>query len=231
MTKVALLCEAITAGIERGTWQTGDRLPSEAQFALDHAVSVGTVQKALAKLASSGLVSREHGRGTFVSASRLGPDDVDYLRFRDGRGRALPHFVRLHSARRDARRGPWSAFLDPDAPCVRIDRTISVAGKFDLASEFWMRESEFARLDGTGPRTLEGNLRLLLGARLALPTLRVDQAIRFERLPRRLAARLGQDASAPGFVMDLRGYTVRDRPLFFQRLHAGPFSDSLMILR
>jgi hypothetical protein len=31
--------------------------------------------------------------------------------------------------------------------------------------------------------------------------------------------------------MEIRGRTIRDRPLFFQRICAPPFSESLIILR
>ena len=231
MTKVAGLCESITTRIESGDWRAGDRLPSEARLAADHAISVGTVQKALARLAHAGLVSREHGRGTFVSATPLGADDVDYLRFRDAKGATLPHFVHLRSVRRDRRRGAWTGFLGSDSACVRISRTISVAGRFELEAEFWLRDADFERLAGDDRRALEGNLRVLLGRRLSLPSIDVDQSIRFERLPTRIAARLGRDPAAPGFVMELRGRTLRERPLFFQRVYAGPFSDSLMVVR
>jgi GntR family transcriptional regulator len=231
MTKVARVCESIVAGIESGSLRDGDRLPAETELASGLGVSVGTVQKALAQLATTGIVSREHGRGTFVSGSRIGPADVNYLRFRDAGGRDLPHFVQLHSVRAETRRGPWSAFLGDDAGCVRITRTISVAGRFELHGEFWLREPDFARLEGVDARSLETNLRELLGRRLALPTLGVDQAIRFERIPLRIATRIGHDPQTPGFVMEIRGRTIRDRPLFFQRICAPPFSESLIILR
>lgn len=231
MTKVDRVCESIVGRIESGSLRSGERLPSEEALADGFGVSVGTVQKALAQLASDGIVSREHGRGTFVSASRIGPADVNYLRFRDPSGRELPHFIHLRSVRREGRRGPWSAFLGDAAGCIRITRSISVDGRFELASEFWLREQDFARLDEGDTRALQSNLRMLLDRRLALPTLRVDQSIRFERPPARIAARLGLAADAPAFTMEIRGYTLRDRPLFLQRVHAPPFSDSLMILR
>ena len=76
MTKVERLCESITRRIETGALREGDRLPSEDQLAAQHRVSVGTVQKALSRLANSGLVTREHGRGTFVTGSRVRTTDV-----------------------------------------------------------------------------------------------------------------------------------------------------------
>ena len=229
MTKSERVQQSISRRIESGSLRQGDRLPSEAQLAAQFAVSVGTVQKALDRLESSRLVRREHGRGTFVSG--VPAAEVSYLRFRDPGGQELPNFIQLRSARRLKREGPWSQFLGGPPPYVRIDRRISVAGRFELASEFWLREAEFDKLDGEDRRALERNLRVQLGQKLALPTLRVDQSIRFERLPGPVAADLGLAEGAPGFVMEMRGYTLRDRPLFYHRVFSAPFSESLVIVR
>ena len=128
------------------------------------------------------------------------------------------------------RTGPWSEFLGGDA-FVRIDRTISVGGRLELYSEFWLREDDFARLGGVSRRALEKNLRELIGQQLALPTLRVDQWIRFEPLPAAPARELGLETGDVGFLMELRGYTLRDRPLYYQSVYSGPFSDRLVVVR
>ena len=65
----------------------------------------------------------------------------------------------------------------------------------------------------------------------ALPTLRVDQWIRFAPLSESAARALGRDPEEPGFVMELRGYTLRDRPLYYQSVSSGPFSERLMVIR
>jgi DNA-binding GntR family transcriptional regulator len=231
VTKLERVSESITRRIESGALREGDRLPSEEQLAVQHRVSVGTVQKALARLANSGLVTREHGRGTFVTGSRVRTSDVSYLRFRDAAGQELPNFIHLLSVKRLKSRGPWSDFLGDEPAYVRIERSISVGGLLDLHSAFWLREAEFARLNGTDRRSLEKNLRVLLGQKLSLPTLRVDQWIRFERPPEAAAKALGLGKDQIGFVMEMRGYTLRDRPLYYQRVCAGPFSQSLEIVR
>lgn len=231
MTKCERVCESISRRIESGALREGDRLPSEAQLAEQFRVSVGTVQKALGELAHSGLITREHGRGTFVSGPRIGAADVSYLRFRDTGGQELPNFMHLRSVKRLRRRGPWSDFLGPQPGYVRIERRISVAGKVDLHSEFWLRPAEFTRLKGTDRRMLEKNLRVLLGQQLSLPTLRIDQWIRFEPMPAAIARTLDLEAGSPGFIMEMRGYTLRDRPLFYHRVFSGPFSHNLEIVR
>jgi DNA-binding GntR family transcriptional regulator len=138
--------------------------------------------------------------------------------------------VHVRSVRRVKRKGPWSEFLGGEG-FVRIERTINVGARLELYSEFWLREDDFARLGGVNRRALEKNLRELLGQQLALPTLRVDQWIRFEPLPAAAARELGREPGEPGFVMELRGYTLRDRPLSYQCVYSGPFSERLMIVR
>lgn len=231
MTKLSRVSESIVARIESGALREGDRLPSEEQLAAGFKVSVGTVQKALARLAHSGLILRQHGRGTFVSGSHVGAAEVNYLRFRDAAGRDLPPYITVKAVRRLKGKGPWSEFLGPQDAYIRIERIISVAGRVDLYSEFWLREAEFRRLNGVDRQILQKNLRVMLGQQLSLPTLRVDQVIRFERFPERIARELGIEADRPGFVMEIRGYTLRDQALYYQKVCAGPFSENLVIVR
>jgi DNA-binding GntR family transcriptional regulator len=225
-----MVSEAIIRQIESRALREGDRLPSEGELAASHGVSVGTVQKALTQLAHSGVITREQGRGTFVSASRVAPADIRYLRFRDADGNELPSYVHARSVKRLNRKGPWSDFLDGEG-YVRVDRVISVGGRFDLYSEFWLREEDFAELGGVDRAALEKNLRELVAQRLSLPTLRVDQWAQFGELPAAAARELGLEPGRPGFMMELRGYTLRNRPLYYQSICSGPFAERLVILR
>lgn len=77
---------------------------------------------------------------------------------------------------------------------------------------------EFVRVDNVSRRSFEKSLRSLLDKQLSLPTLRVDQWIRFAPLPAHAERVLGLRSGQPGFVMELCAYTLRDRPLsFFER--------------
>jgi len=230
VTKLSRISDTIIADIESGTLRVGDQLPSEEKLATHYRVSVGTVQKALARLANSGVVSREHGRGTFVSRTTVAPAELRYLRFRDAEGNELPSYVHVRSIRRTKRKGPWSEFLG-GGTFVRIERSIGIGGRLELYSEFWLKEDDFARLGGVSRRTLEKNLRVLLGKQLALPTLRADQWIRFAPLPAAAARVLELKTGQLGFVMELRGYTLRDRQLYYQCIYSGPFSEQLVIVR
>lgn len=230
MIKRTMVSDAIIRDIESGSLREGDRLPSEGELAARHHVSVGTVQKALTQLAHSGLITREQGRGTFVSGTRVAPADVRYLRFRGADGKDLPCYVHARSVKRTTRTGPWSEFLGGKG-FVRIERIINVGGRFDLYSEFWLREEDFAELGGLDRSALEKNLRELVGQRLALPTLRVDQCIRFGELPSAAAQEPTIAAGQAGLIKELRGYTLRNRPLYYQSVYAGPFRERLLIAR
>jgi len=230
MTKLEMISDSIVAEIERGMLREGDQLPSEEKLAAQHGVSVGTVQKALARLAHSGIVSRQHGRGTFISGSGVAPAEIRYMRFRDADGNDLTQYVHVRSVRRIKQRGPWSEFLGGDA-FVRIERSISVGPRLELYGEFYLREEEFARLGGIPRSMLEKNLRSLLDKKLALPTLRVDQWIRFAPLPAGAARVLGLTAGELGFLMELRCYTLRDQPLSYQCIYSGPFSERFVVVR
>ena len=57
--------------IDRNGLQTGDQLPPEAKLALQAGVSLVTMRRALAELATQSVVRREQGRGTFVLRPRV----------------------------------------------------------------------------------------------------------------------------------------------------------------
>jgi len=51
-----------------GEWKPGEVLPSEMKLAEAYGLSQGTVRKAIEEMAAEGLVSRQAGRGTFVTS-------------------------------------------------------------------------------------------------------------------------------------------------------------------
>ena len=60
-----------------GEWKPGHLLPSESKLAEEYGLSQGTVRKAIEEMAHEGLVSRQAGKGTFVTSH-----EGDYHPFR-----------------------------------------------------------------------------------------------------------------------------------------------------
>lgn len=231
-TKLERICDTVIARIESGALREGEQLPSEEQLAASLKASVGTIQKALQQLVHRGLIVREHGRGTFVSGGKLGPADVRYLRFRNGRGEDLPLYLHVLSVKSVRGKGRWSEFLGAAPSYIRIERMISAGGEFDLFSEFYLREAEFEALRKLDAKALERmSLRDLLKQQFSVPTLRADQFISFETLPAKVCDKLGLAHQSTGFIMEMRGYTLRDRPLYYQKVSASPFGAALVITR
>lgn len=65
------LKKKILKDIESGTLVPGDVLPSERALAALHGLSRMTVRQALTDLVTAGILYREQGRGTFVSARKM----------------------------------------------------------------------------------------------------------------------------------------------------------------
>ena len=57
--------------IRSGSWKPGDCIPSEPELCKHFGVSRGTIQRAVRDLVKQGVLRRERGRATFVSAPKL----------------------------------------------------------------------------------------------------------------------------------------------------------------
>ncbi|AGB40709.1 transcriptional regulator [Halobacteroides halobius DSM 5150] len=62
-----LVKEKLDEQIENGTYQSGDRLPSEAKLAEKFGVSRATLREALRVLEKEGIINRKQGVGTFIA--------------------------------------------------------------------------------------------------------------------------------------------------------------------
>lgn len=82
----------IKALIENGTFANGSRMPPERELAKTLGLSQGTVTKAVAMLASEGLVRKVHGSGNFVASSRAPRRGLDicFLSEKSGDERVNP---------------------------------------------------------------------------------------------------------------------------------------------
>jgi GntR family transcriptional regulator len=226
-SKVRQIAEAILLDIADGKLRAGDRVESERMLTRQFGVSLGTAQKALQQLEHRGVVQREQGRGTFVKREEIAVD-ARYIRFRGPDGRDLPIDLHVLGTRRAPLKGPWADFLR--VPAMRIERRVDVGNRFDVISEFYLGLRTYEDLVSQADLSRDKNLRELLAQRLALPTLRIDQTIGFERLPSRICKRLGVSGKQPGFVMELRGYTVDDRPLYYQRVFGDTFAGASLVI-
>ncbi len=75
------LKEALKAEIQKGTWQEGQKIPSERELMESYNVSRATVNKSLNLLLLDGMITRKQGVGTFVSRTKYTQDLIGELSF------------------------------------------------------------------------------------------------------------------------------------------------------
>lgn len=63
----------ITHHIEDGTWPPDTQIPSERELCEQHGISRTTVRQAVNQAVNAGLLTRIHGKGTFVAAPKIQP--------------------------------------------------------------------------------------------------------------------------------------------------------------
>src|SRR5581483_11435403 len=122
---VGVIAAAFARGFEAG-------LPRylQLQNAITGLISPGTVQKALNGLAADGWLSREHGRGTFIAASRRSVTELWHYRFNDPRtGAQLPVYSRLIKRRKFSGDDVLRDKLGRDpAGYIEIERLMDIGG-------------------------------------------------------------------------------------------------------
>jgi GntR family transcriptional regulator len=222
---------AILRAIEAGQWKPGDRLPPETAIVRAMPFSLGTIQRALSKLAEDGVVERRRRQGTFVTGARAEPEALVHFHFRtaDGGG-LLPVYARALSVDVTEETGPWSGFLAGSRRFIRIQRAISVNFEFSIYSDLYLPYQRFRRLANNPERYLEGaNFSHMLGTIFNAPTLRAIQRMRVCQVPAHAARHIGIAAGSAGMEWDIRAFSYRDKPLLMQRNWLPPTDYQLEI--
>jgi len=71
LTTAQSIMTMIESNIETGKWVPGTRLPTERELETSYGISRNTLRKSLKRLEAAGKITREVGRGAFVSSSPL----------------------------------------------------------------------------------------------------------------------------------------------------------------
>ena len=229
--KYLRLVAAFSECVVSGQFQPGQRVPTETDLADALPVSVGTIQKALAKLASDGLVVRHRKTGTFIAERRSQVNEVFVYRFKDPEtGKTMLPFVRTLAVEVDETIGPWQKILS-SPKTVRIDRLVwfdeqppafsSVYFKYEHGQEFL--EIPLEDLHG-----LSVHRRLI--EQFNLPTIRMEHSIACRSLSDNACQELMLPQKTIGLVWNITDYSIGDMPLLFQRYQLPPGHRPLEII-
>ena len=221
--KYARVLDALSNAIHSGELEPGQRLPAETALSAQLSVSLGTVQKALGKLADSGLVVRNRRTGTFVADRRSQASEAWVYRFRDARtGELQLPFVRVLEVAQDNSRGPWRDLLGAKS-CVRVDRLLWIENDPPaFTSVYFALEHGRVLLDVPLEELHGSSAHRLMVEQFNLPTLRVEHRIGCRKLSDAACAALRVPKGSPGTVWDVHDFSIADRPILFQRLQLPP---------
>jgi DNA-binding GntR family transcriptional regulator len=116
------IAELLTRQIKAGYWQSGERLPTEAELADSLSVAVGTLRKSLALLSEQGVLERIQGSGTYVRRAEGSQRIYELFRLELTTGPGLPtaHILDVSACARPAHVPVFG--VDADAPVWRVRR-------------------------------------------------------------------------------------------------------------
>jgi len=221
--KYLQVIDAFTEAIRRGDIKPGERIPAESALCAQLPVSLGTLQKALGKLAETGLVVRNRRTGTFVADRRSQASEAWVYRFRDVlTGELQMPFVRVLSVAEDRTRGPWRELLGADR-YVRVDRLLWIKDDPPAFTRvYFAYEHGRVLLDSPIEELHGSSAHRLMVDYFNLPTLRIEHRISCQKLSREACERLRVSEGTMGTAWDVSDFSFNDRAILFQRLEMPP---------
>ena len=214
------LRSALLDALSTGVWSPGDKLPPETEIAKVVGLSLGTVQKALAQLASEQVLIRRQGHGTFVAGDASQPGQLLHFRFIGDDGAAIvPVYAEALDRSVVHEAGPWSEFLGASS-CIRIRRRINVANEFDCLSEYYIDADKFAPVLELPFHELHRVIiRNLLAKHFNAPAFAFSQRMYATEFPTHLRSLLKLPKErGHGMVLEINSYTHHRAPISFQNV-------------
>lgn len=222
--KYVHLVEVIEEMVREGVLLPGYQLPAESQLCQQVPLSLGTVQKSMSVLQAHGIVSREHGRGTFVRGVSPELRDLWHFRFLADDGKTvLPVFPEVIAVDTVGADGPWAEFLERETGYIRILRNVVVNNEFSVRSEFFVSLARCAGfLSMPLAKLSRTHMRDVLRERFGLTTARVVEQVSCELLPAAVIQQLDLRPRSMGLVCHILAYDFRDMPVSFHRIFVPP---------
>ena len=215
------LKEVFIAAIEDGHWRDGEKFPTEQEMAALVPFSLGTIQKAVGSLVSSGYVQRKRGAGTFIiPREALGEPWIYRVLSVDGT-RFVPMtstVLRRIQIESDALWAHWLRGDANDCEIVRLDRKI-VAEDYAFISQYFADVNRF-------PYFMEADLDSMKGENFVQLTKKiykvsasnVIKSVRTVALPKSIVGELDMSGKVYGTHVEIMGSTSAGQPVFYQQL-------------
>ena len=230
--KYVALSIALTEAFRDGTWKKGDKLPPEIDLASLTGLSLGTAQKAYRALVDDGFISRQQGKGTFVTDPTPPLEEPWHCRFVDEDGvllRVVPETLeRFHSEEP----GPWNAFLGVPrlAPLLVIDRRLRIGDAFFVFQRVRLKPGTTPELEACTLLEMDRiNFKEAICRSIGLPLTRINHRLRVVPLPHTIAETLETPVTTVGLFVEATASAGSMTPIYHQQIWVPPTNYAMAL--
>ena len=220
------LRDALSAEIATHAWRPGEPIPTEAALAKAHAVSIGTVRKAIDSMVADGRLERFQGKGTFVRRPDFQSSFFRFFRFLDTSGVARVPVSRI--LKREVAAMPAAvaaAFnLAEGAQAIRFSRLRLIAERPLVLEDIWLPYQRFKPLLKIDTGEFGDLLYPLYEQHCGVMVASAQETLTAEAVSARHARLLELEAGAPVVVIE-RVALRADRQALEWRQSRGPASE------
>ena len=212
------LAQRLRRQIAEGTYGQGDRLPSEADLCAQFGVSRITVRAALDQLVDAGLLWRQRGKGTFVTAPLVEHELIRLTDFvEDMAGAGISPASRITHLGEELAPGDVARELDlaPHTAVVRLDRLRLADGRpiaFDV-TYLPLRYGRLLNREALERETIYHQLE----QQYQIPVVSGTFLIEAGRATAELGESLEVERGAPVLVIRRTSFTEGRDPIYYQQ--------------
>jgi len=223
-SKVDKLKLAFIRTIEAGYWRPGDRIPTETELVQALLASLGTVQSALRRLVSAGIIKRLRGSGSWIADINEKEESVWFLRFFENNSEEIIDVsAKPIEIVETEEQGPWSSFLHQGSSYIKIYRIFSIGEEFTVVGKLYLTSGRFRPLLDYNPSTFKNlHVHHVLQDRFNAPTLSIEQNCRLIKLDENEASILDVAPGSIGLEREIFSHTFHHDPLSYQTFTIPP---------
>lgn len=218
--------DTLSAEIAAHKWRPEEALPTEAELAATHGVSIGTVRKAVDSLVAAGVVERFQGKGTFVRRPDFQSSFFRFFRFATVGGAVRVPVSRI--LKREVT--PMTAVvaaalkLEVGTPAIRFSRLRLIDDRPLVLEDIWLPHERFEALLAIDPREFGDLLYPLYEQHCGVLVASAQETLSAEAVAAKNARPLGLAAGAPVIVIERVALSADRQPLEW-RQSRGPASE------
>lgn len=214
------IAQALKERIRDSAFEPGHRLNTQRQLAREFGVTLMTLRQALDLLEREGLITRRHGRGTFVASPTI---DYDILQLRafagdlTARGEKVDTKILGSRFMRPDQRAAQSLGLPASGLVFALER-LRLVDQRPTSYQSSLLPAEIGREVAQADLALH-SLRHILRFKLGIEITHAQETVSAVRLGSREAGGLACRAGIPAFRSERISFAADGRPIVFDRVY------------